>query len=88
MSDLISRNAVIKCAEGFTFTDVRQKRSYMDFLEYCIKQPSIEARRALEVIQDECNSHFVCDECPLYNEKGRECFFICGDQPGAWRLDR
>ena len=39
MSDLISREAVLKRAETSTFTDKNEKRKFMDWLNYCLEAP-------------------------------------------------
>lgn len=38
MSDLISRSDVIETANKFSFTDENDRRKYLDFLDYCLKE--------------------------------------------------
>lgn len=43
MSDLISRKTALERAEACTFTDKNEKRKFMDWLKYCLGQPTVEA---------------------------------------------
>lgn len=51
MGDLINKKEVIERAEQCIFTDKNQKRQFIDWLEYCLEQPSVEAFPKLYVDQ-------------------------------------
>lgn len=37
MGRLIEESSVIEVAENFTFTDENERRKYLDFVRYCVK---------------------------------------------------
>ena len=64
MSDLISREAVLERAETSTFTDKNEKRKFIDWLNYCLEQPTVEA---VQVVHGEWRhlggDEWGCTEC-------------------------
>lgn len=52
-----------------------------------MKHTSEEIIKALQVIQDECNTYNAdCEECPFYT--GDECKFTDYEEPKYWRLNQ
>lgn len=51
-----------------------------------MKHTPKEIINALQVIQDECESHTEgCSECPLYT--GGECKIVVKEEPTGWNLN-
>ena len=52
--------------------------------------------KALEVIQNECDKHFMCDSCPLRHKDDYDGYYDCrldewgdtrGLSPGDWPIE-
>ena len=71
MSDLVKRSDVIETANKFSFTDEHEKRRYLDFLDYCLKETktAYNVDAAVEEMQDSTVEFELFGICSEYIPK-------------------